>query len=150
MGQNHRQANSLSYIDSLKQRSIFWIHMRQVLIIFLLLGAVLSSAIGTVAHEAENSCPIPNLPVCCKKAQSREKSSVASIAKLCCKLNCGESGTTSSSNATGFSSQPGATVDSASLLLTTSEMQDSARRFHIHHISLDSHPKYIRHLALLI
>jgi len=147
---NRRQADSLSYIDSLRQRSIFSIQMRRGLIIVVLLLAMLSSAIGTVAHEAENSCPIPNLPACCKKAQSRENSPAASITKLCCKLNCGESGTTGSSSSTGFSSQPGATVDSASLPLTTSELHDFARRFHTPHISLDSHPKYIRHLALLI
>ena len=146
----HRRANNLWYIDSLKQRSIFSLQMRQGVIIFLLLAEVLSSAIGAPAHEPENSCPIPNLPACCKKAQSRQDSSSASIAKLCCKLNCGESGTTGSSSSTGFSSQPGATVDSGSLPLTTSEMQDFDRRFHTPRVSLDSHPKYIRHLALLI
>ena len=147
---NASTANNLSYIDSLKERSIFSTQMRQGSIIFLLLAAVLSSAIGAPAHEPENSCLIPNLPACCKKAQSRQNSSSASIAKLCCKLNCGESGTTGSSSSTGFSSQPGATVDSASLPVTTREMQDFDRRFHTPHVSLDSHPKYIRLLALLI
>src|ERR1044072_5675030 len=124
--------------------------MRQGLIFVLLLLAVLSGAIGTVAHEADNSCPIPNLPACCKKAQSRENSPVASISKLCCKLNCGESCTTGSSASTGFSSQPGSTVDSEYWPWTASEMPDFARRFHTPHISLDSHHKYIRHLTVLI
>src|ERR1044072_1427535 len=108
--------------------------MRQGLIIVLLLLAVLSGAIGTVAHEADNSCPIPNLPACCKKAQSRENSPVASISKLCCKLNCGESGTTGSSASTGFSSQPGTTVDCGSWPLTISELHNFAQRFHSPHI----------------
>ena len=125
--------------------------MRQGLIILLLLGAMLSSAIGTSAHEAENSCPIPNLPACCKKALSKENSSAASMSRLCCKLNCGESGTTSSSTSTGFSSQPGASVQIASLPLASSEINLVASGFNVATlVRFDSHPKYIQHLALLI
>jgi hypothetical protein len=76
--------------------------MRKWFTVCVLISAMLSSAVGVGAHENEASCPLPNLPACCKKALLRHSNAAVSTAKLCCKLNCSESGTTTS-NASNFS-----------------------------------------------
>src|SRR5215510_1584460 len=115
-----------------------------VLIVVMLCGVV-----GVGAEEHEGSCPMSNLPDCCKKAQSNAPE--ASIARVCCNLNCSEPGSTGNSSSSSFSVQLSTTANAAvgvnaapfsSMVVFTPHFQ----RF----FSYDSNPRYIKHLALLI
>src|ERR1043165_5490505 len=75
--------------------------MRKWLTSVALTIVMLTGAVGVGAQQREGSCPMSNLPDCCKKAQSHGPQ--ASLARLCCNLNCsepGSTGTTSSSSST--------------------------------------------------
>ena len=88
---------------------------------------------------------------CCKAALSRNNTPQVASARLCCSLNCSQNGTTPSN---GVRVQPNlqptllahltgapATLPPVFLLRHSS---------HSHGPPTDSHPAYIRHLALLI
>lgn len=125
--------------------------MRRWFTAFLLVAAVVSGVIGVGAHEQEGSCPMANMPDCCKKAQSPSTTPEVSMARLCCNLNCSEPGSTGSNASSSFSSQrgiapivaviPHAVPDNAHDLLHRSTHSPRLK---------DSNPKYIQHLALLI
>ena len=116
-----------------------------------LLISVLSASIGVGAHESEASCPMPNLPACCKKALSRHATAVVSMARLCCKLNCSESGPTTSNNSSSVSSQSGLTANSAAMPASITASHSFPRTLtSVADSPFNSHPKYIQHLALLI
>jgi len=121
--------------------------MRKGLTVFIIVAAMLSGAVGIGAHENEGS---PNLPDCCKKAQSASNTPEVSMARLCCNLNCSEPGSgglnISSSFSTPQGMAPGSVVLPSVLVLnskTTWTYRRSSQPF-------DSNPKYIQHLALLI
>jgi hypothetical protein len=110
---------------------------------------MLIAAVGAGAHQQEGSCPMSNLPDCCKKARSHGPE--AAMARLCCNLNCSEPGSTGNSNSSSFSAQQGAAPN---LPVVPGVAQFDLRIvLHRHsqqvHVS-DSNPKYITHLALLI
>src|SRR3954468_7062527 len=79
--------------------------MRQLITAFGLCIALLGGVIGVGAHQQEGSCPMSSLPDCCKKAQSASRTAEVSMARLCCNLNCSESGSTGSSTSSNFSPQ---------------------------------------------
>jgi hypothetical protein len=110
---------------------------------------MLIAAVGVGAHQQEGSCPMSKLPDCCKKARSHGPE--ASIARLCCNLNCSEPGSTGNSNSSSFSAQQGAAPN---LPVAPGVAQFDFRIVlprHSQQIHLtDSSPKYITHLALLI
>jgi hypothetical protein len=87
-----------------------------------------------------------NLPDCCKKARSHGPE--ASMARLCCNLNCSEPGSTGNS-ASSFSMQQ---LSNAPSILSAAHVTfrivfpRQQQQIHLH----DSSPKYITHLALLI
>jgi hypothetical protein len=109
---------------------------------------MLTSVVGAGAHQQEGSCPMSNLPDCCKKARSHGPE--ASMARLCCNLNCSEPGSTGSSSSR-FSMQQLSSADTAVIL---NAAQFSFRivfprppqQLHVR----ESNPKYITHIALLI
>ena len=108
---------------------------------------MLTAAIGVGAHQQEGTCPMSRLPDCCKKAQGNERG--ASLARLCCNLNCSEPSSTGNSSASIRSTQPAmnavfalAGVSFSSKIVFTARLQ----QFRPH----DSNPRYIKHLALLI
>jgi len=125
--------------------------MRQWLTSAILVVAMLGGATGAGVHGGESACPMSNLPDCCKKAKSASGTPEVAMARLCCNLNCSETGSSGSNISSNVSPQPvisphpialtGAKPFS-SLLLTRWYMQSSG--------SHDSKPKYIQHLALLI
>ena len=123
--------------------------MRKWLTALALVAAMLGGAVGVGAHEQEGSCPMSNLPDCCKKAQSAGNTAEVSMARLCCNLNCSEpSGGTSSSS---VSPQQG-TLPIAAIMpgaapfngITLSGRYAQTSSPH------DPGPKYLQHLALLI
>src|SRR5215510_16090874 len=85
--------------------------MRKWLTSVALTIVMLNAVVGAGAHQQEGSCPMSNLPDCCKKARSNGPD--ASIARLCCNLNCSEPGSTSNSNSSSFSTQQSTTANAA-------------------------------------
>lgn len=123
--------------------------MRQWFTAFILVTALLAGAAGVSAHEGEGSCPMTNMPDCCKKAQSARNTPEVSMARLCCNLNCSEPGS-SGSSASSFSPQPGVALNV--MLMPQAISFDGIALTHYRQNShkQDSNPKYIQHLALLI
>jgi hypothetical protein len=110
---------------------------------------MLTAAVGIGAHQQEGSCPMSNVPDCCKKA--RNQGPEASMARLCCNLNCSEPGSTGNSSSSNFSAQQ---VTALQTPVASSAAQFSFRillplRPQQIHLA-NSNPKYIKHLALLI
>ena len=115
----------------------------------LLTMVMLTATVGVGAHQQEGWCPMLKLPDCCKKARSNEPG--ASIARLCCNLNCSETGSTGNSSSSSFSVQLSTTVNAAVAVNTAAFsakvlFTPQVRRLY----SYDSNPRYIKHLALLI
>jgi len=125
--------------------------MRKWFTALALVAAMLGGAVGVGAHEGEGSCPMPNMPDCCKKAQSAGNTSEVSMARLCCNLNCSEPGSGGSNASSSFSPQPGIAPNS---VIMPSVAPYNALALSSHYagstLSQVSSPKYIQHLALLI
>ena len=124
--------------------------MRTWSVSVVLILAVASGAVGVGAHDSESACPMAAMD-CCKKAQSNSRTPEASMARLCCNLNCSEHGTSGVNNASSVSSQHGsapiaAIIPGAMPLLRIqfSHIYPFGNRPH------NPNPKYIQHLALLI
>jgi hypothetical protein len=117
----------------------------------ILVTAMLGGAVGVGAHEGEGSCPMANLPDCCKTAQSVGNTPKVSMARLCCNLNCSEPGSGGSNTSSGFSTQPGIALNSV-VMPSIAPYNGIAlsSRYTNSTLPLDSNPKYIQHLALLI
>src|SRR5258705_2151074 len=81
--------------------------MRKWFTAFILVAALLGGAFGVGAHEGEGSCPMSNMPDCCKKAQSANSTPEVSLARLCCNLNCSEPGSGGSDASFSLLPQPG-------------------------------------------
>lgn len=111
---------------------------------------MLGGVVGIGAHQGEGSCPLSNVPECCKKARSASKALEVSLARLCCNLNCSEPGSSGGNvSATFFSHQastPLPAIVPQPLVFGWVALNPHTRFSH----SPDSHPKYIQHLALLI
>src|SRR5256714_15417123 len=110
---------------------------------------------GIPLHSNEQECSMPGMAGmdCCKKAaQAESLTPEVSTARLCCALNCSQSGTTGSTE----SRIPRPSVSQA-IAIYPSSVQPIVGP---HHLSLStsgadspppySNPAYIRHLALLI
>ena len=123
--------------------------MRKWLTAFTLIAAMLGGAVSVGAHEGEGSCPMTNMPDCCKKAHSSGNSSEVSMARLCCNLNCSEPGSGGSNSSSSFSSQPGVTLVAA-VMPNAAPFSEPFGRYAKSPHPNDSSPKYIQHLALLI
>src|ERR1700687_2594341 len=123
------------------------------LALLFVIGGSVFAAIPLYSNEQE--CSIPGMAGmdCCKKAaQTENRTPEASTARLCCVLNCSQSGTTGSN---------GSQLPRPSASQTISIHPSSARPLvGAPHLSLRSswaespppfsNPAYIRHLALLI
>jgi hypothetical protein len=125
------------------------IAMRQWFTAFILVTALLGGAVGLGAHEGEGSCPMTNMPDCCKKAQSAGNTPAVSMARLCCNLNCSEPGS-SGSNASSFSPQPSVAPNVMLMPQAMSLNGIALTHYRQNPHKQDSNPKYIQHLALLI
>jgi len=124
--------------------------MRKWFTTLVLIAAMLGGVVGLGAHQGEGSCPLNNLPACCKKARSSSKAPEVFMARLCCNLNCSEPGSSGGSVSVSFSSQQASTplpvVVPRPLVFAWAAFNPHGQ---ISHLS-DSNPKYIQHLALLI
>jgi hypothetical protein len=112
---------------------------------------MIRGAVGVGAHEGEGSCPMTNLPDCCKKAQSPNHTAEVSMARLCCNLNCSEPGNGGANISASFSAQPGIAPNSAVMSgVTRYNSIVFLSRYANSTFPKDSSRKYIQHLALLI
>jgi len=122
--------------------------MRKWLTSAALALVMLCSVAGVGAQQRAGSCPISKLPECCKKAQGHGRA--ASMARLCCNLNCSEPGSTgntgSSFSTQQFSSANSPVVLNAVLPGFRIVFPRQRRQSHLQF----SNPRYIQHLALLI
>jgi hypothetical protein len=122
--------------------------MRKWLTAFILIAALLGGVVGVGAHQNEGSCPLNNLPDCCKKAQSSDNAPVVSMARLCCNLNCSEPGSTGSNTTSNSSPQPRVTANAMPQAISFKGIPST--HYGQRPQKQDSNPKYIQHLALLI
>jgi hypothetical protein len=120
----------------------------------LLLALVGSAFAGIPLHSGENECrPAPSMDGmdCCQAALMGGQTPDADAARLCCAINCSHEGSTPpsglrvspQSKPAVSDYQPGTPALPASILVTR-------HISHSHGPPTDSHPAYIRHLALLI
>src|SRR5713226_5765675 len=126
--------------------------MRTRLISLVILLVVAGSAVaGAPLHSNEQSCSMGGAMGemdCCKAALSRSNTPQVANARLCCSLNCSQNGTTPSN---GVRVQPkmqsslSAHLAGAQAILPLPLLRHSS---HSHGPPTDSHPAYIRHLAL--
>ncbi|MCA1635092.1 MAG: hypothetical protein LC802_15730 [Acidobacteria bacterium] len=129
--------------------------MRKRLNIFVLVAGLIAGALaGVHAHAGGHDCPMKGMADdCCATAREHGGAPEVSAARLCCALNYTEPGTTGPTGA--FSLLPTA----ASTLYTGADQPFAAdypyaapppRSNSSSSPPQDSHPAYIRHLALLI
>jgi hypothetical protein len=125
--------------------------MRKWLLSFSLIAAMLLGVAGVGVHQHEGSCPLTNLPDCCKKAKAGANEAEHSMARLCCNLNCSEPGSSGFHGSASFS--PTHSVPATGLLLANAlSWNDVAVSSRYSHLAVPNYssPKYIQHLALLI
>jgi hypothetical protein len=124
--------------------------MRKWFTAFIVIIAMLGGAVGVRAHEGEATCPLTNMPDCCKRAQSNGNAPDVSMARLCCNLNCSEPGSGGSNASSSFSRQP--SVEPIAMLMPQAVPFNgiAVNGYRQSPHKQDSYPKYIQHLALLI
>src|SRR5258708_2279355 len=129
--------------------------MRTRFISLIILLVVAGSAVaGAPLHSNEQSCSMGGAMGemdCCKAALSHNNTRQVASARLCCSLNCSQNGTTPSN---GVQVQP-KMQPSVSAHLTGAQavlppVFSLRHSSHSQSLPTDSHPAYIRHLALLI
>ena len=115
-----------------------------------LIAVMLGGSAGVGAHEQESSCPLSNMPDCCKKAQEAANTPSVSMARLCCKLNCSQPGSGGPGNASNTSSPRGSVPTPVIIPNTIAQPVTAGHQYSPLANSFNSNPKYIQHLALLI
>src|SRR6266403_230775 len=125
--------------------------LTSLILVLVVCGSVFA---GIPLHSNEQECSIPDMAGmdCCKKAtQAETLTPEVSTARLCCALNCSQSGTTGSTgsqlprpSSQAIAIHPSAAQPLAAMLPLSihSSWADSPPPY--------SNPAYIRHLALLI
>jgi len=87
---------------------------------------------------------------CCKAALMKAQTAESASARLCCAVNCSKEGS-SPTNVVRLSPQLQLSVSAYPPTQQATLPAIFAGRFdHLHGPPIDSHPAYIRHLALLI
>jgi hypothetical protein len=121
----------------------------------LLLLVLAGSAFAAVPlHSGESECSMGQAMAgmdCCKAALMGGDSAEATAARLCCAINCSHEGSTpSSSLRVSPQSRPAVSDYQPAMLSLPDPIVLAARINRSHGPPTDSHPAYIRHLALLI
>ena len=129
--------------------------MRTRLISLLLLLVLAGSAFaGVPLHPGESECSMGQAMAgmdCCRAALMGGESPEAAGARLCCAINCSHEGSTPpSSLRVSPQSQPAVSDYHLVMPSLPDPILLTARINRAHGPPTDSHPAYIRHLALLI
>lgn len=128
--------------------------MKKWLTTLFLILAIAGSALAGMPLHSENTNS--RMMKCCQKARSKEQSKEASLARLCCAVNCGDSAPTPSG--TSFNFSPSFLIISDSLIkrialhLFIEEKQKLIIAILFQRIPLAQRlqPKYLKHHSLLI
>lgn len=128
--------------------------MRKRVTTFILTAAVAVGALtGVHAHAGEHDCPMAGMGAdCCATAREDGGKPQVSAARLCCALNCTEPGTTGPTGAFELSATAVLALYTGAVppAAASSSWQPRPRSRRASESPPDSHPAYIRHLALLI
>ena len=125
--------------------------LTSLILVLTLCAGVLA---GMPLHTGEQECNMPGMNGemdCCKEARSQEDTKESTSARLCCVLNCPQSGTTEPTSARVIRVQTPLIVALHPAALQPPVAIPSA--FYsswAHSPPQNSNPAYIRHLALLI
>jgi hypothetical protein len=120
---------------------------------FILIAAMTGGALAGVHNGAgEHSCPMASMGDCCATAHGQDHGPKVSAARLCCALNCTEPGTTVPTGAFNISSQLSGVLHAGVVppAEALAPLPVLLRPYPASHHPPESHPAYIRHLALLI
>src|SRR6266436_4602853 len=123
--------------------------------LLLILTVASGAALGTPLHSNEQECSMPGMAGmdCCKKAAQIESlTPEVSTARLCCALNCSQSGSTGS---TGSRLPRRSTSQAIAIHPSSAQPLVGSPHLSLRLSWADSpppysSPAYIRHLALLI
>ena len=125
--------------------------MRKWLVNSILLLAVAgNAAMGMPLHSNEESCPMGEMDCCKKAAQAQSGTPQVTAARLCCSLNCSQSGSTPANGNTSSPQPLSISSHPASMELPLALPIVLNRANQSHSPPVYSSPTYIRHLALLI
>lgn len=127
--------------------------MRKRFTVFMLIAALAGSALaGVHGNESAHKCPMMGMSDCCETAALQSAAPQVSAARLCCALNCTEPGTTGPTNAFNLSSSLSLAVQVGVVppIAAASPYASPPHPYSSLSPPRDSHPAYIRHLALLI
>ena len=127
--------------------------MRKQLTIFVLAAGLMAGALATVpAHAGGHDCPMESMADdCCATARGHGGAAEVSAARLCCALNCTEPGTTGPAGTSRLSPSAALTLHTGAAPPSTAAASPRPTLPRAAPESPpDSHPAYIRHLALLI
>ena len=119
---------------------------------FFLLAVMAGSAVtGMPLHSGEKECHMTGMMDCCAKARMSGDRPEVRAARLCCALNCTEPGTTMPGGSYVVSPQPAVALHGAAVPPSAAPVsQGLTRENSPPGVIRQSHPAYIRHLALLI
>ena len=125
---------------------------KRVTTLFLIAAVAVGALTGVHAHAGEHDCPMAGMGAdCCATAREDGGEPQVSAARLCCALNCTEPGTTGPAGA--FELPATAVLALYSWAVppaAAASWQPLPRSRRASESPPDSHPAYIRHLALLI
>ncbi|HKO99354.1 MAG TPA: hypothetical protein VJU86_20310 [Pyrinomonadaceae bacterium] len=127
--------------------------MKRLTSLVLLLMLASSVFAGMPLHSNEQSCPMGGAMAemdCCKAALMQSKTPEVAAARLCCAVKCSNDGTAPSGNLRVPKSQPAVSVFHASTAILPNRVLLALHISRAHSPPFDSHPAYIRNLALLI
>lgn len=136
--------------------SLQWlVTMRKRLTSLVLLLVLAGSAFaGMPMHSNEESCSMGGAMGdmdCCKAALMPDQTPAVAAARLCCAVECASEGTApSSSLRVSPQSQPAVSVFPTSIPSLPQAVLATLHTSRSHGPPTDSHPAYIRNLALLI
>jgi hypothetical protein len=128
--------------------------MTKWLTTFVLLVGMAGNTLAGVPlpmHSSEKECPMTGMPDCCETAQKQAETPAVRMAQLCCSLNCSESGPTTPAGT--FNAAPRLAINLQSATTPRPFVLPSLKPTHSSSppdYQQQSHPAYIRHLALLI
>ena len=129
--------------------------MKRLACLALLLVLAGGALAGILFHFGESECGMAEMMGgmdCCKAALMKVETEQSAAARLCCAVNCSHDGATPPAGLNLPSQSPTAisTTHPAGMQALIIPMAVSRHVSASHGLPADSHPAYIRHLALLI
>lgn len=123
-----------------------------LILIALLGGSVLTGAPLHAGEQNLEACPMGGMMDCCQSAQSPSDTPEVAAARLCCMVNCQQTGVpAASSSALPSVSLPATNAFLSAIIQSSDAFQHILLRSVIEQAHQShSPPQYIRHLALLI